>query len=407
MGSSLSCLSPAAADDEKKPSNTASSSKRKPAVNQSSRSRPSPSPGSRQQQQAGYQQAGKDGYQVLGQLGSQEGTVMKLMRNRKTKELVAAKWIPRVQGMGLSKNTEREIVNHRKLVHPNIIRFREVYMTDEHLVIVMEYASGGPLEERISTSGPCSEADAKKFYRQLVDGMGYCHAQGIFHRDLRMDNLLLQGSYFESTLKISNFGYSKSSVLDSMAKTAAVGAPAYTPPELLLLAARSDGSAYDGAAIDVWASGIILYCMISGKLPFLDPLEPNTINAKVMQRIVGGKYELPRDLQLSEACQDLIAKIFVPDPNKRIKTEDIKRHAWLSGIPLQNKPGDFVPATQTEDDIKAVVDRARRRRASKASGDFVNTAAPNGNVPRAEALRSRSGASSDYSDQPVHSDYYN
>lgn len=79
--------------------------------------------------------------------------------------------------MGLSKNTEREIVNHRKLVHPNIIRFREVYMTDEHLVIVMEYASGGPLEERISTSGPCSEADAKKFYRQLVDGMGYCHAQ--------------------------------------------------------------------------------------------------------------------------------------------------------------------------------------------------------------------------------------
>lgn len=89
-----------------------------------------------------------------------------------------------------------------------------------------------------------------------------------------MDNLLLQGSYFESTLKISNFGYSKSSVLDSMAKTAAVGAPAYTPPELLLLAARSDGSAYDGAAIDVWASGIILYCMISGKLPFLVSRRP-------------------------------------------------------------------------------------------------------------------------------------
>ena len=84
-----------------------------------------------------------------------------------------------------------------------------------------------------------------------------------------MDNLLLHGSYFESTLKISNFGYSKSSVLDSMAKTAAVGAPAYTPPELLLLAARSDGSSYDGAAIDVWASGIILYCMLTGKLPFL------------------------------------------------------------------------------------------------------------------------------------------
>ncbi|KAK9808025.1 hypothetical protein WJX73_005910 [Symbiochloris irregularis] len=322
---------------------------------------------------------GKDGYLVKGQLGTQEGTTMKLMQNKKTKELVAAKFIPRVQGAGLTKNTEREIVNHRKLVHPNIIRFKEVYMTDLALVIVMEYASGGPLEERIATSGPLAEEDAKKFYKQLVDGMGYCHDQNIFHRDLRMDNILLHGSYFESTLKISNFGYSKSSVLDSMAKTAAVGAPAYTPPELLLLAQRSDGSAYDGAAIDVWASGIILYCMLTGKLPFLDPLEPNAINAKVMQRIVNGRYEFPKDqVKVSPECLDLIAKIFNPKPDLRIKTSEIKRHPWLSGLPLQVEPPptSLEQSPQTEDDIITVVQRARERRkkAAEATSDAGSTA---------------------------------
>ena len=64
--------------------------------------------------------------QVVGQLGTGRNGTMKLMRNKKTKALVAAKWVPRTQGGGLSKNTEREIVNHRKLVHPNIIRFHEV-----------------------------------------------------------------------------------------------------------------------------------------------------------------------------------------------------------------------------------------------------------------------------------------
>ena len=62
-----------------------------------------------------------------------------------------------------------------------------------------------------------------------------------------------------------------------------------------------------------------------------DPLEPNTINAKVMQRIVGGKYDFPKDVRVSPECLDLIARIFTPDPAKRIKTEEIKRHSWLSG----------------------------------------------------------------------------
>lgn len=77
-------------------------------------------------QQESQQSFGKDAYALVGQLGTGRNGTMKLMRNKKTKELVAAKWVPRTVGGGLSKNTEREIVNHRKLLHPNIIRFKEV-----------------------------------------------------------------------------------------------------------------------------------------------------------------------------------------------------------------------------------------------------------------------------------------
>lgn len=76
---------------------------------------------------------GKDAYQVVGQLGTGRNGTMKLMKNKKTKLLVAAKWVPRTQGGGLSKNTEREIVNHRKLVHPHIIRFHEVRLAGPRL----------------------------------------------------------------------------------------------------------------------------------------------------------------------------------------------------------------------------------------------------------------------------------
>lgn len=90
--------------------------------------------------------------------------------------------------------------------------------------------------------------------------------QGIYHRDLRMENLLLDGQYNNPNLKISDFAYSKNAVLDSQPKTN-VGSPSYTPPELLL-AVRNEGSAYDGAAIDVWSSGVILFFMLTGQLPF-------------------------------------------------------------------------------------------------------------------------------------------
>ena len=94
--------------------------------------------------------------------------------------------------------------------------------------------------------------------------------QGIFHRDLRLENLLLAGNYFEAKLKISNFGYSKANT-GSMLHTKGFGAPVYTPPELLTLTAGLDEGpgGYSGNPVDVWACGVILYCMLTAQLPFV------------------------------------------------------------------------------------------------------------------------------------------
>lgn len=126
--------------------------------------------------------------------------------------------------------------------------------------------------------------------------------------------------------------YSKSSILDSQPKTN-VGSPAYTPPELLL-AVKNGAAGYDAALTDVWSCGVILYIMLFGVLPFSDPTVPNALTRKMMQRIVNVDYSFPPDVQITPECQDLVRRIFVPDPTQRIKIAAILQHPWIRGAPL-------------------------------------------------------------------------
>ena len=176
---------------------------------------------------------------------------------------------------------ERELINHKTLLHPNIIRFKEVFVTSTHLGIVMEYAAGGELFDRIVKAGRFSEDEARYFFQQLISGVEFCHSQvrpscphpgardllgtlrtpicdtakgpflirrghllirfglvrllvlqGVCHRDLKLENTLLDGRP-APRLKICDFGYSKSAVFDSQPKST-VGTPAYIAPEASL-----------------------------------------------------------------------------------------------------------------------------------------------------------------------------
>ncbi|KAJ7538356.1 hypothetical protein O6H91_11G044700 [Diphasiastrum complanatum] len=267
-----------------------------------------------------------DRYEMLREIGSGNFGVARLLRDKKTKELVAVKYIER--GAKIDENVQREIINHRSLRHPNIVRFKEVMLTPTHLAIVMEYAAGGELFERICNAGRFSEDEARFFFQQLISGVSYCHSMQICHRDLKLENTLLDGSP-APRLKICDFGYSKSALLHSQPKST-VGTPAYIAPEVL------SKKEYDGKIADVWSCGVTLYVMLVGAYPFEDPEDPRNFR-KTIGRILSVQYSIPDYVRISPQCRHLLSRIFVANPEKRITIREIKNHPWF----LKNLPEDL------------------------------------------------------------------
>ncbi|GER34465.1 protein kinase superfamily protein [Striga asiatica] len=236
-------------------------------------------------------------YEILKDIGSGNFGVAKLVRDKGSGELYAVKYIE---------------------------RGNKVLLTPTHLAIVMEYASGGELFARICNAGRFTEDEARFFFQQLISGVSYCHSMQICHRDLKLENTLLDGSP-APRLKICDFGYSKSSVLHSQPKST-VGTPAYIAPEVL---SRKE---YDGKIADVWSCGVTLYVMLVGAYPFEDPDDPRnfkkTINVS-KARILSVHYSIPDYVRVSKECKHLLSRIFVADPEKRITIPEIKKHPWF------------------------------------------------------------------------------
>ncbi|KAL6575886.1 Serine/threonine-protein kinase sapk2 [Orobanche hederae] len=265
-------------------------------------------------------------YEILKDIGSGNFGVAKLVRDKRSGELHAVKYIER--GDKIDEHVQREIVNQSSLKHPNIIRFKEVLLTPTHLAIVMEYAAGGELFSRICNDGRFTEDEARFFFQQLISGVNYCHSMQICHRDLKLENTLLDGSSIPY-LKICDFGYSKSSLLHSQPKST-VGTPAYIAPEVLL---RKE---YDGKIADVWSCGVTLYVMLVGAYPFEDPDDPRNIK-KTINKILSVHYSIPDYIRVSKECKHLLSRIFVADPGKRITIPEIIKHAWFQkNLPIES-----------------------------------------------------------------------
>ncbi|XP_057504316.1 serine/threonine-protein kinase SAPK2-like [Actinidia eriantha] len=295
-------------------------------------------------------------YEIVKDIGAGNFGVAKLVRDKWTRELFAVKFIER--GEKIDEHVQREIMNHRSLKHPNIVRFKEVLLTPTHLGIVMEYAAGGELFQRICNAGRFNEDEARFFFQQLMSGVGYCHSMEICHRDLKLENTLLDGST-APRVKICDFGYSKSSVFHSQPKST-VGTPAYIAPEVL------STKEYDGKLADVWSCGVTLYVMLVGAYPFQDPADPKNFRTTIC-RILSVHYLIPDYVRISIECRHLLSRIFVANPEKRITIPEIKVHPWfLKNLPIELMEGgtyqsnDVNNSPQSTEEVLAIIHEARK-----------------------------------------------
>ncbi|KAL6750394.1 Snf1-like ser/thr protein kinase [Haematococcus lacustris] len=281
--------------------------------------------------------AGHERYEKIQDLSSGSFGFVQLARNKATGEQVAIKFIER--GDRVNKYVEAEILNHRSLRHPHVVEFKEVFVTKEFICIAMEFATGGNLFNYVQQAGRLKEPAARWFLQQLVIGLDYCHRKGVVNRDIKLENTLLQmvPGLPLPLLKICDFGYSKAHFMS--APKSKVGTLAYMAPEVI----RTTGN-YDGKLADIWSCGVMLYVMLFGKYPFdveagaggPGGLNPQQRVQMMMGRILGMQWTIPPDVPISLECRDLLCRLLVADPVRRITMAQISQHPWF----LQNLPPD-------------------------------------------------------------------
>ena len=233
-----------------------------------------------------------------------EGTFgkVKLGTHTLTGERVAIKILVKEKIIDVAdvERVSREIHILKLIRHPSIIQLYEIIETSRHLFLVMEYVENGELFDYIVKHTKVEEAEACRYFKQIISGVAYLHRLNIVHRDLKPENLLID---WKNTLKIVDFGLSNTYKKDEMLKTAC-GSPCYAAPEMIA------SKKYHGLEVDIWSCGVILFAMVCGYLPFEDN---NT--SQLYKKILSGEYVLPNFI--SDHFKDLLEKILNVDPTKR------------------------------------------------------------------------------------------
>ena len=262
-------------------------------------------------------------YSIKETIGKGTFSIVKLGINKKTNEKVAIKILKKKKIIHKedAERIEREINILKKLNHINVIKMYKINEDSEKYYIVMEFCENGELFHYIVERQRLNEGKASFFFYQLINGLEYIHSKNIVHRDLKPENLLLGK---DNILKIIDFGLSNFCEPDNYLETPC-GSPCYASPEMV------SGDKYNGHMIDIWSTGIVLFAMLCGYLPFEDP-----DNDILFKKILKCKIKYPD--YLSDIAADLMKKILVVDPMKRITLEEIKLHPfYLKGKAIFTK----------------------------------------------------------------------
>jgi len=234
-------------------------------------------------------------------------------------KLWALKTISKIRDNYRPNYLEKEIEAGQIVNHPNIVGLERQWEDDENVYLLMEYVDGQDLLEFIEAEGQVSEDDGRIIFHQLVDAVASFHSQGIAHRDLKLDNIMIN---LKLQTKIIDFGLSETSnahrCLDK------VGTDEYCAPEV------ANKKPYNGFRADIWSLGVVLYATLFGTFPF----SSNSLKRLRMGWAVPIPFDLP---EVSFEAKTLIQRMLHVDPKKRPTIEEIANDEWLQGV-YHNQP---------------------------------------------------------------------
>ncbi|XP_069461116.1 hormonally up-regulated neu tumor-associated kinase homolog A-like isoform X2 [Ambystoma mexicanum] len=217
------------------------------------------------------------------------------------------------------KNMKREPRIHQMIKHPNIVQLYETLETENSYYMVMELCLGGDLMDRICDKKKLDEREVRRHTRQIMSAVEHMHRHGIVHRDLKIENFLLDEN---NNIKIVDFGLSNTLKFEGLSQellNTQCGSPAYAAPELL-------AHKKYGPKVDVWSMGVSMFAMLTGTLPFT--VEPFNIK-QLHQKMVNGEISpIPPDI--SSGAVQFMRVLLEPDPTKRPTVKEAMEEKWLN-----------------------------------------------------------------------------
>ena len=251
----------------------------------------------------------KDIYSIRDTIGKGTFGKVKLAYSKKSNKKFACKILEKlnIKEKDDKKRCQREMSILLQMNNKNVIKTSEIISDSSRFYIIMEYCPKGELFNHIVEEQHFNEEKSAYYYYQLILGVDYIHSKNVCHRDLKPENLLLNE---DNELKIIDFGLSNFYFGEEKLLKTPCGSPCYASPEMIL------GKDYDGYCIDVWSSGIILYAMLCGYLPFEEG-DDTMHNNLLFKNIVECKVEYPEEF-ISPMAKDLLQKIIVREPKNRI-----------------------------------------------------------------------------------------
>ncbi|XP_073903268.1 calcium/calmodulin-dependent protein kinase kinase 1 isoform X6 [Castor canadensis] len=238
----------------------------------------------------------------------------------------------------------QEIAILKKLDHVNVVKLIEVLddPAEDNLYLVFDLLRKGPVME-VPCDKPFPEEQARLYLRDIILGLEYLHCQKIVHRDIKPSNLLLGD---DGHVKIADFGVSNQFEGNDAQLSSTAGTPAFMAPEAI----SDSGQSFSGKALDVWATGVTLYCFIYGKCPFIDEYI-----LALHRKIKNEAVVFPEEPEVSEELKDLILKMLDKNPETRIGVPDIKLHPWVTKHgeePLPSEEEHCSVVEVTEEEVK-------------------------------------------------------